>query len=296
MQFQSVLTNPPDAVHVCTFIKPDTGKTARAFSITGLEYLCNNVTGRVSDKNRSTFLKLIKTFKASISSPKSLKRSAALGGAASEQTDPTDQESPDSTQIVSTMRSLPLVLKQAVADVFSELTRTDNNRFDALVEIAKSERSAQTITIDTLKSSLDMTRESTNAFQNQLDIANTKVQDQSVIIAKLNAQLENKQKEIDQLKETQQAISQSQNVGDLPALLHQKGKEIASLQTKNEQQRFILRKLNVELDHTTGERDAALSEAKWLREEAMPELKRENKRLKNELDQWTGMATALDSQ
>ncbi len=191
------------------------------------------------------------------------------------------------------MRSL-LPIQTQLTNLVTLVTYNENSRFETLVESMKSATSAQAETIQTLRSSLDSTRESKNAIQNQLDISNTKVQDQGVMIARLNARLDNSQKEIDQLKETQHAIGREQNLGNMPMLLHQKGEEITNLRTKNEQQRFILRKLNVDLDNTKAERDAALSESRWLREEAMPELKRENKRLKRELDDWTGMATAED--
>ena len=292
-KFPSVITNPPDSEHVCTFVNHSSGKSLRAFSIAGLEFLCNNITGKAADENRPKFLKLIQTFKASIAAPRSPSPAAALGGRADEQQDLGEPGSPSNRQMVSMMRSL-LPIQTQLTNLVTLVTYNENSRFETLVESMKSATSAQAETIQTLRSSLDSTRESKNAIQNQLDISNTKVQDQGVMIARLNARLDNSQKEIDQLKETQHAIGREQNLGNMPMLLHQKGEEITNLRTKNEQQRFILRKLNVDLDNTKAERDAALSESRWLREEAMPELKRENKRLKRELDDWTGMATAED--
>ena len=69
LDFPSVLTNPLDSVHICIFIKPENGKVRRVFSLTGLEFLCNNVTGKTAAENKSKFLELINTFRASIADP-----------------------------------------------------------------------------------------------------------------------------------------------------------------------------------------------------------------------------------
>jgi hypothetical protein len=66
LDFPSVLTNPLECVHVCTFIKPDHGKVCRVFSLSGLEYLCNHITGKNAEENKPKFLELIKKFRASI--------------------------------------------------------------------------------------------------------------------------------------------------------------------------------------------------------------------------------------
>ena len=64
--FPSILTNPSDSEHVCTFINPSSGKALRAFSLTGLEFLCNHVTGKMAEENKPKFLKLISDFRNSI--------------------------------------------------------------------------------------------------------------------------------------------------------------------------------------------------------------------------------------
>ena len=69
-EFPSILTNPPDSEHVCTFINPKSGKTLKAFSLTGLEFLCNRITGNAAEESKPKFLKLIQIFRSSIASPK----------------------------------------------------------------------------------------------------------------------------------------------------------------------------------------------------------------------------------
>jgi len=94
-EFPSILTNPPDSEHVCTFINPRSGKSLRAFSLTGLEFLCNHITGNAAEESKPKFLKLIEAFRAA------------------------DHESsirPESpTPMLAMMRNLPLALSQALA-------------------------------------------------------------------------------------------------------------------------------------------------------------------------------------
>ena len=69
-EFPSILANPQDSEHVCTFINPKSGKTLKAFSLTGLEFLCNRITGNAAEESKPKFLKLIQIFRSSIASPK----------------------------------------------------------------------------------------------------------------------------------------------------------------------------------------------------------------------------------
>ena len=112
--FPSVLTNPPDSAHVCTFIKQENGKVCRAFSLSGLEYLCNNVTGSTAAENKPKFLELIRTFRSSISA---------------------DQPA----QMIAVMNSLPLALSQAIAGPLQALVARHAETFHEQVkEMAKT--------------------------------------------------------------------------------------------------------------------------------------------------------------
>ena len=63
--FPSILTDPPDSEHVCTFVDPTSGKVLKAFSLAGLEFLCNHITGKNAEESKPKFLKLIESFRAS---------------------------------------------------------------------------------------------------------------------------------------------------------------------------------------------------------------------------------------
>ena len=65
-EFLSILANPSVSEHVCTFVNPTSGKPIKAFSLSGLEYLCNHITGKNAEENKPKFLELIKKFRSSI--------------------------------------------------------------------------------------------------------------------------------------------------------------------------------------------------------------------------------------
>ena len=111
--FPSILTSPPDSAHVCTFIKPDSGKVCRLFSLSGLEFLCNNVTGKNADENKPKFLELIRTFRASI-------------GAAP----PADEN----TQLIAVIQSLPVMIGQAITGPLQALMTRQAETFHEQVK------------------------------------------------------------------------------------------------------------------------------------------------------------------
>ena len=54
-----------DSIHVCTHYVTTNGKPSYVLSISGLEFLCKNITGHKADQNRPKFLELLDTFKNS---------------------------------------------------------------------------------------------------------------------------------------------------------------------------------------------------------------------------------------
>ena len=116
-EFPSVIANPPDSEHVCTFVNPTSGKLIRAFSLTGLEFLCNHITGKNVEENKPKFLELIRMFRASIDAP------------------PAEEH----TQMIAVMRSLPLVLAQAIAEPLKDMVTRYAETFNEQVrEMAKT--------------------------------------------------------------------------------------------------------------------------------------------------------------
>lgn len=107
--FPSVLTNPPDSEHVCTFVNPTSGKSVKAFSLTGLEFLCNHITGKNAEENKPKFLALIKKFRSSIA----------------------DQPA-DNTQLI--MQSLPVILSQAITGPLQALMTRQAETFHEQVK------------------------------------------------------------------------------------------------------------------------------------------------------------------
>ena len=85
--FPSVLEAPSDSEHICTFVDPISGKLLKAFSIAGLEFLCNHITGRNAEANKPRFLNFIKAFRSSITVPQDQPPQGAFGGGVVEKMD-----------------------------------------------------------------------------------------------------------------------------------------------------------------------------------------------------------------
>jgi hypothetical protein len=119
LDFPSVLTNPLDSVHVCTFIKPENGKVCRVFSLSGLEYLCNNVTGKTAAENKPKFLELIKTFRASIADPQDAPSMAPKPSEDSAANDNEPSEDKESTDIALLHQAITPIVRQNLDQLYT---------------------------------------------------------------------------------------------------------------------------------------------------------------------------------
>jgi len=111
-EFPSILTNPPDSEHVCTFINPQSGKSLKAFSLAGLEFLCNHITGNAAEESKPKYLKLIEAFRCSIAG------------------DQASMQSP----MLAVMRNLPVAFSQAITAPLQALMALNAERVSEMVK------------------------------------------------------------------------------------------------------------------------------------------------------------------
>lgn len=293
--FPSILTNPSESEHVCTFVNHSSGKSLRAFSIAGLEFLCNNITGKVADKNRPKFLKLIQTFKQSIAAPRSPRPAAALGGRADEQQDLLEPMSPRSTQMIALIRGIPLAMNQLMmaplqsqfagfCATMTQTAQTNRGMVESLNEQVRELKAEKNIIENQMSVRIQQATETNDRQRYQISQLH-KQRDQ--LIADKEALLVEKatifQSQHSSAAQGMGAFSESAALNAKIAQLEKelKGQKAHSAMTHNQKEQANILRVRAE------------TQTKELKRNN-DELKRENKRLKRELDDWTGMATAKD--
>ena len=119
-EFPSILSNPPDSETICTFVNPLSGKSIKAFTLAGLEYLCNHITGKNAEDSKPKFLELIKLFRSSIADYQDM---PTMDSFKQEDSRPaksnSDTKESDTTQIAVFNQSITPIVRQNLDQLYS---------------------------------------------------------------------------------------------------------------------------------------------------------------------------------